>query len=400
MSSSSTPPAEQPRSSRVARWTEAISRRLRPTVTLAGRRWPAYGTFVCTGISLGLVLTSLLGWYLGLSGPRMAYAAAIGVAAALLLAHISRAATGGERYVFFHYQFASLTAAGIALAAWPGPVLAHLDLLALTLGIADASGRIGCVNTGCCHGRPARWGIRYSPAHVGAGFPPALVGVRLWPVQPLETLAVGVVVLAGAALLLTGAPPGTALTVYLLGYAACRFLLERLRGDADRPHRGGLSEGQWTSLATLLATLVAAELGWLPLGRLGAALGWAVLAALGLAAFVACRRHRASRGLVDNRHATELAGLLHRLSDAGSGAGDAVAVASTERGLRLSIGPLPAGHHVSLSRVDGELTRRQARAVAAMVLDLGAGAMTAELVPGGGGVWHLLIPHRAEGAPG
>src|SRR5207253_2733687 len=116
-----------------------------------------------------------------------------------------------------------------------------------------AFGRVGCTMVGCCHGRPGRIGLCYREEHADEGFPRYLVGVRLVPVQALESLGVAAIVGVGVALVVAGSTSGTALAWYAAAYAVLRFFLEFLRGDAGRRYSWGFSEAQWTSLGVAIA---------------------------------------------------------------------------------------------------------------------------------------------------
>lgn len=417
---------------------EALSRRLRPRVVIAGRSRPVYGLCVCGGALLGAAAIVALGAWSG-GSPLLALASAVaGIAAALALAFATKAATGGERFTFYHYQLAVLAAAAGLLAAAGGPVLVHLDLVAVGLAVAQAVGRFGCLAAGCCHGRPAPWGVCYGDEHAVDGFPRQLVGLPLLPVQAAESLAVTALALGGGALVLAaggagGPAPGTGLALYVAGYGGMRFLLERWRGDR-RPGLVGLSEAQWTALLAVAAVTALGIAYRLPLGRFGVAAGTTLLALL--AAVALADRSRQASGLLEGAHATEIVAqlvhLLHRearspwretaVPTSGSrGAsataargpgtsvsseritssatplapGDLPAVGTTSRRLRLSTSLLPGPERplrvVSFSAADGPLPSSAASGLARLVVrQLGAGGGS-ELRRGGHGVWHLLI---------
>jgi prolipoprotein diacylglyceryltransferase len=176
---------------------------------------------------------------------------AIAVGTFLAVALTTKVITGEERLTYYHHQLAILGASALFLALTGRPLLAYLDVLAAGIGGFLVCGRVGCYLVGCCHGRPARWGVVYGTDHAGAGLPGAFVGVPLVPVQLIESVAVACIV----ALTVRPSAPGAGLVVALVGYGGVRFCLEWLRGDA-RPSFVGLSEAQWTSV--LLASSVAA----------------------------------------------------------------------------------------------------------------------------------------------
>src|SRR5262249_15128101 len=124
---------------------------------------------------------------------------------------------------------------------------------------------IGCLMVGCCHGRPHRLGVCYRQEHADAGFPQYYVGVRLFPIQALESLFVFSVIAVGSWLVLTNHPPGEALAWYVFTYGVARFFFEFARGDTGRPELFGFSEAQWTSLLVMSVGVITEFYGIMPL---------------------------------------------------------------------------------------------------------------------------------------
>jgi prolipoprotein diacylglyceryl transferase len=194
--------------------------------------------------------------------------------------------TGRERLVYYHHEIAILATTAITLWVLDAPILRCLDLIVLFIGTFVACGRVGCFMVGCCHGKPASVGVTYGAEHVAAGFPADLQGVRLLPVQLMESVAVTFIVTAGA-LMTSAAAPGRTLVWYVTAYGCPRYLLESLRGDtSERPFYLGVSEAQWTSLLSAWVAAVAGRAGVVPevAGGLAAAMllsaatAWKVLA--------------------------------------------------------------------------------------------------------------------------
>lgn len=381
---------------------ETLTRRVRPRVRMAGRIWPVYGLCVCSGAVLGAAWMVALAAWSGAS-PLLALAGAVtGIAAALAFAFVTKAATGAERFTFYHYQLTVLAVGGGALAWAEGPALLYLDLLAVGLAAVQAVGRLGCLGAGCCHGRAVPWGMRYGHEHAEDGFPQRLVGVPLLPVQAVESSVLFALAAAGSFfLVLAGPEPGSALALYLAGYGAVRFLLERWRGDR-RPSFAGLSEAQWTALAAIAAVVVLGAAGWLPLGKAGLAAGLALLGLLAAVALI--DRRRQADGLLSGAHTTEIAAHLTRLMRRGD---QPVEVRTTSQRLRLSTGLLEdaedAGRAlrlVSFSTAGPPLAAPTAHRLARLLLRHLDADGQGELRRGGQGVWHLLVPgaRTSEGA--
>jgi phosphatidylglycerol:prolipoprotein diacylglycerol transferase len=105
------------------------------------------------------------------------------------------------------------------------------DVLAPSLALGQAVGRLGCLAAGCCYGRPlepgARWGLAFPP---GSQAPP---GLYLWPTQPVEAFCLAL--LALVLILALGSPrfrrPGRVAALYLAASGALRLTMEFFRGD-------------------------------------------------------------------------------------------------------------------------------------------------------------------------
>lgn len=149
------------------------------------------------------------------------------------------------------------------LSPWP-----LLDAVCRYTPLGHAFGRLGCFFGGCCFGSPTNslLGVRFpagSPAyeqHALQGLLPAgaVTSLAVHPSQLYD--AVGnlllFMVLLTASRRPGGLPPGKTTTLYLLGYAVIRFVLECWRGDLDRGMYFGLSTSQYVALAVMAATLV------------------------------------------------------------------------------------------------------------------------------------------------
>lgn len=125
------------------------------------------------------------------------------------------------------------------------------DLCAPALAIGHAIGRIGCLGAGCCHGSICHWpwAVTLNTDLVD----PALRNIPVHPTQAYEAVALGslgiyLYILARKRKLKDG---GVSL-LYLMGYAAIRFVVEYFRGDSIR---GFLFE-PWISTSQGIAILV------------------------------------------------------------------------------------------------------------------------------------------------
>lgn len=139
----------------------------------------------------------------------------------------------------------ALAAAGVVLLfahrrSWPLGNVA--DLLAPSLALGHALGRVGCFLAGCCYGKVSTLGVRFPPAsvayhelaHSGLVAPGAPLTPALAPTQLYEAAGEGVLF---ALLVVLGRRrrfPGSLALVYVMGYALLRASVEVLRGDAGR----------------------------------------------------------------------------------------------------------------------------------------------------------------------
>jgi hypothetical protein len=366
-----------------------LDRLVCPDFRLGRHTVSAFRACGVVGLTAAVMLAMTLVVYTGHSPWVMAGVVLAAMATFLSLAMATKIVTGQERLIYYHHEIAVLVVAALLLWLTGQPVLPYLDATTLGVGAFLTCGRVGCLMVGCCHGRPHRWGVCYRAEHAAAGFTPYYVGVRLFPVQAVESLWVAAVVVVGAWMVWTGPPAGAALAWYVVAYDVGRFLFEFTRGDPDRPYLAGFSEGQWLSVVLTWAVVGAQwtdVLPWHP-WHTGAAAGLS-LAMLGVAL---ARRWRTTRYhlLRHPRHVRELADAVLRVSDP-------PAVATTGLGICVSAGLIqrPAGliYHYAFSAAGGTMTLATAQTLAGIILQLRHPSCVCELVTGAREVYHLLIP--------
>ena len=217
-----------------------------------------YGSYFACGVIgalLGALVTIALGWSAGASLASTFVVVAIPPVVFLLTVAFFRSGLGYGLVVY--YELSAVCITTLLVATW----LFGLDLVAaeaavVGIGVFLVFGRLGCFRVGCCHGRPSRYGIRYSRAHAEAGFASHYVGVPLFPIQLLGSAADLALVVLSAIVLSLGHRPGEVIAFYFSIYAAARFFVEFFRGDGARPHKFGLSEAQWIGWAILVATTI------------------------------------------------------------------------------------------------------------------------------------------------
>lgn len=376
-----------------------LDKLVRPEIRTLYRSWQTYQVCGYLGFGLAILLTMSLVVYLNLSPLVMGAITLLTAPVFFGLVMASKIVTGEEQIVYYHHEIAVLLATTLLLRLLKQPVLPYLDITVLGIGLFLACGRIGCLMAGCCHGRPYRWGVSYRPEHAEAGFTPWYVGVRLFPIQAVESGLVLGVVLVGTILVMRGAAPGTALTWYTISYGVVRFVLEFWRGDPERPYFWGFSEAQWISLA-LMGLIAAAELsGALPLTpwHLGAATG--VLAAMFALGLIRRFKKSPTHLLLHPHHVPEIAAAVacgarvrnqHRHPDQ-------VHLRCTSQGVQISGGNIvsEAGsvRHYAISSRDGSMTEKNARALFRLILQLrGQATGSSEFLKGNRrNVFHLVI---------
>jgi prolipoprotein diacylglyceryltransferase len=384
----------------VALINAALDRFVRPEIRLGSRGHSSFTMCGCAGLVLAVALTFILFLPRGLSGGVMATIAVAAVATFFVLTYATKVITGSDFLVYYHHMIAILAVTALVVRALGGQLLAYLDVTVLAVGLTLCFVRVGCLMVGCCHGRPSALGARYRAAHAHAGFPSWYVGVRLFPVQALEAVAVLTITAVGTGIALRGGPPGRALVFYVVAYGLARFGLEFLRGDG-RPHLAGFSHAQWTSLVLVAVVALGADVGVLPttawawaLPSLGFILGTMVVVHVGRAAR---RQSGASYRLFQAQHIREIAEAMERFAEQGP-PGDpltTIQACRTSVGLvisksRIEIGSAPFATF-TLSLSGAPLTTRVARRLSTLILRL-RGSRPGNTFSGEDGTFHLITP--------
>jgi phosphatidylglycerol---prolipoprotein diacylglyceryl transferase len=132
------------------------------------------------------------------------------------------------------------------------------DLCAPSIALGQAIGRIGCFMAGDDYGSPAQlpWAVTFrdpEAAEIGG----APLGVPLHPVQLYESFACFALFLFLLWRTQRKRFSGEIILAYTVLYAVARFLLELLRGDADRGFifAGMLSTSQFIAIVAVLICL-------------------------------------------------------------------------------------------------------------------------------------------------
>ncbi len=238
---------------------------------------PTYGVLLYTGIVLGIWLASRRAKLVGLPGDKVmdlgAWVVLWGLAGSKLLLVITDPSylasfagfwgllrAGG---VFYGGLIGALVAAVVLLRRYKLPFFSVADVLAPSVALGHFFGRLGCFSAGCCYGRACgSWlGVVFTDPRAAevSGTP---LGVPIYPTQLLEAAFNLANYVFLAWLFRRRVRPGTVIAAYLIGYGIARFLIEFLRGDADRGFvlGGALSTSQ--AIAGVMVPLGVAILVW------------------------------------------------------------------------------------------------------------------------------------------
>lgn len=371
----------------------ALSRLMRSKVDM-GRARPAFQLYGYAGLVLAVALSLMLALQLGLSLWVILAIVAVTTATFFIHAFATKIIKGREELVYYHHELAILTTVTLLLWLWRQPILPYLDITALGIGAFMILGRVGCLTAGCCHGCPAGWGVRYGAAYVESGFPCCYVGVRLFPIQAVESVWALLLVLVGCVMLLNGSPHGAVFALYIVGYDVGRFCFEFARGDTVRPYYGGFSEAQWLAIILTWAVVAAGLWEILPfhMWHAGAAVGLSVAA---LAVVVYRRIGRGERHrLLHPSHIQEVAEALARLTDNRTDTQAGVRIEQTSLGFQISAGAIMREQgmiaHYTLSRQGGAIQDVEAATLATLIMRLQRLKYSWRWVRGRQGTVHLL----------
>lgn len=381
-----------------------LDRLVRPELRFLQRSWSAFQVCAGTGLALALLLGLTLGLRLGLSLWIVAVLALSCLSTHFVLAAVTRIIKGRDRLTYYHHMVAVMLVAAGVLWLIRAPMLPYLDVTVLGLGVVLACGRLGCLMVSCCHGRPYRWGVCYREEHTAKGIAPYFAGVRLFPIQGVESLLVFSIVFFGTALLLNPHRPGDAVSWFVISYAAGRFGAEFLRGDAARPYFASFSEAQWTSLI-LMGVILAGELS----GILNFHVWHALATTCVIFAMIAVALRRRARPtaehlLVHPRHVDEVAHAIEWLASPNVANASSpehshdptpLKIGTTSLGIQISASTIRQGgrsiYHYALSSRTGTISEETVRAVARLILQLKHRSEATDLIKGNQGVFHLLI---------
>lgn len=133
------------------------------------------------------------------------------------------------------------------------PLWTTMDILAPSLALGLAFGRLGCFSAGCCYGRPADvpWAVTFTD-------PNSLAPLYI-PLHPTQLYECGAALIIFTILMLTRWAKrfeGQLMWTFFFLYAVARFIIENYRGDPRGAVWGDLlSTSQFISLLSAVAAL-------------------------------------------------------------------------------------------------------------------------------------------------
>lgn len=376
----------------------------RPHVVVFNRPWQSFQVCGYTGLALAILLAMTLIILLGLSPWIIIGLIVVAIMTFLGLAMVTKIITGKERLIYYHHEISIMMTATIFLKVIDQPILPYLDITILGIGSFLVCGRVGCLMAGCCHGRPHKWGVCYRKEHVDAGFTNYYEGVRLFPIQAVESVWVLFVVVIGVAVILTQQPPGQTLAWYIFAYGTGRVTFEFARGDPGRPYYCGFSEGQWLSVILMCAAVWGEMVGTLPLHL------WHVIVTVGivlsLISVALIRRFRptAKHKLLNPRHIGEVAEAVDKISrmptenitlPAYYTAPVTIHMSSTSLGIQISAGKIKDAEksidYYGISSQNDTMSEDTAGILTDLIIQLKYPGYSKELITDNRGVFHLFV---------
>lgn len=203
-----------------------------------------YGFLLAIGFLLGIRLAIYRGKKLGVEADRIVDLGLWILVSALLGAKLLLLITDWEHYR--HAPWSLVSSGGVFYGGLLAAIAACLwffhkhrlstwqmaDLIAPSLALGHAVGRLGCLSAGCCYGKPATaaWAITFTDEYARS-----IVGVPLGvPLHPTQLYEAGAELAIFVTLVLLARKKrfdGQIFWTYVILYAIARFVIEFFRGD-------------------------------------------------------------------------------------------------------------------------------------------------------------------------
>jgi phosphatidylglycerol:prolipoprotein diacylglycerol transferase len=248
-------------------------------VSLFGREFHAvlhtYGFLLAAGFLIALKVAAVRGRKLGVEANLMMDLGLYILVSALVGAKLLLLIVDWEHYQ--HDPLSLIRSGGVFYGGLVAAVLTSIwffrkhrlsvwpmtDILAPSVALGHAIGRLGCFTAGCCYGKGTTvpWAVTFTNPYAReiVGVP---LNVPLHPTQLYE--AVVEFALFGFLLFLAGRKKfdGQIFWTYVFGYSLARFVIEFFRGDLER----GFVFGGALSTSQLIALFLVAAASFALLG--------------------------------------------------------------------------------------------------------------------------------------
>lgn len=158
---------------------------------------------------------------------------------------------GSNGWVVFGGIIGGIIAAAVYCHVKKINLMDYLNLLFPCVSLAQGFGRIGCFFAGCCYGKPtdSAFGVRFPEGSL------APAGVKLIPTQLIMSFGDFILFYILYRNYNQGKKEDTA-ALYMMLYSAGRFMVEFIRGDAERGFIGNLSTSQFIAIFMFAAGLI------------------------------------------------------------------------------------------------------------------------------------------------
>ena len=235
-----------------------------------------YGIFVATGFLAGFWTASRRGLRIGISAdsvmdfaPWLIVGVVVGARTLHVISYWKEDFAGRPWTEVFMIQRGGLVFYGGFIGACLATIIytrrkkillwKFADVIAPSIALGHAFGRIGCLMTGCCFGKQCSlpWAIHFPPGH--ETHPSGSPAIPVHPTQIYESVLNFGLYLFLAWLYRRRKFDGQIFAAYLLSYAVLRSFVETFRADykaSEYFFNGALSPGQFVSIGIFIAGMI------------------------------------------------------------------------------------------------------------------------------------------------
>lgn len=339
-----------------------------------------YLTFGIVGVLSGTAFSLVLLSFLNRSTLIFLIAALSVIAVSFVFAFARKIVLNYESYSQYHYVILTLIVTSFVFFKFTTDPLFYLDCTMLTVSVTFVFARIGCVKTGCCHGKVISQESKWSGKERGNSDSSRYRRIKLFPTQKIEVLSHALNASLVLCLILLKVEPGMAFILSLCSLALIRFYLEWFRGDEDRPLLFNLFETQWLSILILTSLCTLMVFDSIPYFTIPfIVLGFLILSAI--IAILISKNHLRNHDLLS---------ILNGYDSLSENESEQVKKLSLSNGWNLSYSSLTK-IHLSFSNANVAATTRQIEVIRTFLIELERIPKTMKIVEGkGNGIFHLI----------